>query len=110
MVKKRKKISESVDWYKRNRGVYETLAEKVASIIEDNLKLKKLDYHSVTFRAKDESSFEAKARNAKYSDPAREITDLAGTRIIAYVDSEVRVISDLVKDLIAVDADNSEDK
>ncbi len=98
----------AVRLYRNSRTTYEVLAEKVAAILEDVLKAEGYEYHSVDYRAKELDSYEKKAEG--YDDPATEIHDMAGVRIIAYVESEARLIADRVRDLFDVDPVLSEDK
>jgi putative GTP pyrophosphokinase len=83
--------------YLKVRDAYRDLAAAVSRIIEECLRYRTLKVHSVNARAKDPNSFGRKASipsdsdaNApKYRDPLREITDLAGVRIIAYFPAEL---------------------
>jgi putative GTP pyrophosphokinase len=68
------------------------LAEVVARILRESLKQRDIKTHSVQARAKDPTSFARKAAIAsdldpnvpKYTDPIKQITDLAGVRVITH--------------------------
>lgn len=105
---KRVDTDAAVKWYRERRPLYESLAEKVAAILEEVLESEGIEYHSVDKRAKEPGSFESKAQS--YDDPTTEMHDLAGIRVIAYVESEVKRIAAIVGDLFEVDPALSEDK
>lgn len=97
-------------WYQRNRVTYETLARKVEDIIKENLSQKHVQYHSITSRCKSLESYVEKAKNKNYSDPISQITDMAGVRIITYLESDVRQVADIIEELFDIDSENSLDK
>jgi putative GTP pyrophosphokinase len=71
---------------------YANLADVIARILQECLKIRGIKVHSVQHRAKDPSSFERKAaipsdvdsNVPKYRKPLEEITDLAGVRVITH--------------------------
>lgn len=95
-------------WYEENRPRFESLSHKVGEIIKENLEQK--DIHSVTDRAKDLEKFIKKARKEKYTDPINQIKDMAGARVITYLESDVAKVADVIKSLFAIDPENSLDK
>lgn len=105
---KRVDTDAAVKWYRERRPLYQSLCEKVAGIVEEVLKADGVDYHSVENRAKELDSYEKKAE--RYEDATTEIHDLAGVRVIAYVESESRRIAAKVRELFDVDTSLSEDK
>jgi len=104
------KVEEAVNWYAGRRSLYEALAGKVEEIIREVLDAEGIEYHSVSSRAKDLESFRAKAAREEYANPIEEIKDMAGIRVIAYVESEARRIADLVANLFVIDPKHSVDK
>jgi len=78
--------------YLRLQSFYADLAEVVARILRESLKRRGIKTHSVQARAKDPTSFARKAATAsdrdpnvpKYTDPTKQITDLAGVRVITH--------------------------
>jgi putative GTP pyrophosphokinase len=105
-----KNIEETIQWYRDKKALYEMLSNKVANIIIENLEQRDINYHSVTFRAKDIDSFARKAKNDKYSDPENEIKDMSGIRIITYLESEVNKIATIIEGLFEIDKANSLDQ
>lgn len=102
-------IDEAVKWYSTHRGIYEAISEKVSDIIKEVLDDEKIEYYTITKRAKKIDSFREKASNEKYNDP-KEIKDLAGIRVITYVESEARKAADIIEKLFEIDLENSIDK
>lgn len=93
---------QAVERYQSVEGLYTDFARAVYSVITTCLANNGIKVHSVDHRAKSPESFGQKAGQAadgnpgqpKYADPFREITDLAGVRVITYFPStEARVDS-----------------
>lgn len=104
------KHKDAIDWYIKNKDTYYKLAKKVESIILEILSLENLSHHIVNSRAKDVDSFKKKVETDKYHDPINQVTDLAGIRIITYVEDEVGAISKVIEETFDVDSENSLDK
>lgn len=100
----------SVDWYINNRPIYKKLAIKIQTILTEIFEMKKLSYHIITCRAKEIDSFKIKIANPKYNDPINQITDLAGIRIISYVEDELVQICKILEETFDIDKNNSLDK
>jgi len=105
-----KDIREVASWYSERRPLYKALAVKVADVLEENIKEKRVAYHSVTHRGKSLESFTDKAKRDKYTDPVNEIKDMAGVRVITYLESDVSKIAKIVEELFDVDWSNSVDQ
>lgn len=105
-----KNLTEEIDWYQKSRDFYKRLALKVELIIKDILEHADLSYHNVTSRAKDMESFVEKASKEKYNDPKNQIMDLAGIRVTAYVESDVKKICDLIEKEFKIYEEHSGDK
>nr|WP_162305441.1 hypothetical protein [Brevibacillus laterosporus] len=100
----------AIKWYQENRELYSRLALKVELTIKDILDHNKISYLSVNHRAKKIDSFTAKAYKDKYVDPLNEIMDLAGIRVIAYVESDVAKICKVIEEEFDIDRENSVNK
>ena len=89
---------------------YENLSNVVARILEECLKKRRIKVHSVQHRAKEASSFGHKAATPsetdpdapKYPDPLKQITDLAGIRVITHFPSTLSDIDRLLSDEFTV--------
>lgn len=93
------------DWKK-----YDLLGEKVGHLIGEVLNLRGLKTHAISYRAKEIDSFRKKIAKKKYPDPLKDVTDLCGVRIIAYVEDDVLKICEQLRDLFDVDEDRSINK
>ena len=96
-MERKSKIEEAVEWYTSNLPVYKKLAIRVESIIKEKLKQENINYHSVTSRAKELTEYKEKAAKEKYKDPKNEIVDMAGIRVITYLDSEAQKVAEILK-------------
>lgn len=103
-------IDSDIKLYEKNRPLYESLAIKVADVIKENLEQGNIQYHSVTSRAKPLDSFEDKAKSGKYSYPIEEIKDIAGIRVITYLESDVKRVAAIIENLFEIDKANSLDQ
>ncbi len=105
-----KAVKKAVKWFKENQDKYKKLSRKVEKIVKKLLEDKDIYYHSIENRAKSIESFRRKAKKDKYKKPLKEITDLAGVRLITLFEKDVYEISDLIKEVFKIDYENSEDK
>jgi putative GTP pyrophosphokinase len=103
------KTAAAVEWYQSQRPLYEQLAQKVEAVIREVLDDQKGQYHSITSRPKEVDSFAAKAAKEEYADPKKQIKDMAGVRVIAYVDSQAGQIAEVVEGLFDIDPEHSGD-
>jgi len=105
-----KDIDKATSWYKENQSLYKSLAGKVADILEDNIEEKQLQYHSITKREKPLESFTTKAKKEKYTDPVNQIKDMAGVRVITYLENDVSKVVEIIEGLFDIDWANSLDQ
>jgi putative GTP pyrophosphokinase len=103
-------IKNQVAWYASHEHIYKSLAEIIAATLKALLKHNKIDYVDIPHRAKAVDSFQEKIRRKKYKDPKSEMTDLAGIRVIAYIEADVAQVSKLIQSSFNVHADSSVDK
>lgn len=103
-------IEQVMSWYSENRESYQSLAIKVKNILEEILCDSNVNYLSVECRAKTLQSLKGKIvkkiqNNPRY-DP-KNINDLAGIRIITYVQSDLDLVRDLIrKNLTVIESKN----
>jgi ppGpp synthetase/RelA/SpoT-type nucleotidyltranferase/Tfp pilus assembly protein PilF len=94
--------------YATQRHRYEAFAHEVERIVTQSLKAKDVKPQAINSRAKDVTSFEEKAtkRDAegklKYTDPMKEVTDLAGVRIITFTLDDVVKVCEFVRESFGV--------
>ncbi|HEV3034034.1 MAG TPA: hypothetical protein VGX72_04515 [Solirubrobacteraceae bacterium] len=110
--------SKAVVQYVPVQGLYGEFADALRSILRVALREEQIDVQTVdrrgksvdSFRAKAEKPHEDDANRPKYIDPPAEITDLAGVRVIVFLESDVTEVSNLVRrvfdvrEMFAVDA------
>ena len=104
------KMLDYKNWYNHNRSLYEACGETVKRLIGNLLKEKRISYHSIQFRVKEEKSFLDKCRNKKYENPISQITDICGLRIITYTNHDVEKIKLIIEEEFKIDKVNSVDK
>jgi len=74
------------------------------------LQKEKIEYLNVTCRVKQFDEAVRKIGRKQYEDPAKQLTDLSGIRIVTFLESQVTAISKLIRDLFDVDNENSLDR
>lgn len=109
LKKKKITVSEAKNWYIEKKEVFYQLSKKVESIINEILIDDHIAIHAIISRAKEIDSFVKKIDNPKYTN-FHQITDLAGIRIIAYVESDLNKISKVIENYFEIDPENSMDK
>jgi len=97
-------------WLEAILPKHKMLTTAVLIIIEGLLKSNNIDYLTVIGRTKDVDSIKEKVRRKSYKHPDSQLTDISGIRIIAYFESDVNKISDLIEQAFYVDRDNSLNK
>lgn len=101
---------EVIDWYLKHKSLYSTLAKKVENIIVELIELGGHEYHVTNSREKDVESFSKKISRKEYTNPKLQMTDLAGIRIITYVESQITPIRKIIEDNFNIDWEKSSDK
>jgi putative GTP pyrophosphokinase len=102
---------ESVDtWLGRVLPRHQRLTDTAVSLIENMLDDRRIEYLSVSGRTKSEKSALEKIKRKGYSDPAKELTDLTGIRIITFFGSQVEQVCQVVREVFRIDERNSMDR
>jgi putative GTP pyrophosphokinase len=86
------------------------LTPAVVVLLKNVLSRSSIEYLSVTGRTKEIASTEAKIRLKKYTRPETQLTDLSGIRVITFLETQVKAISDLIRATFDVDEKNSLDR
>jgi putative GTP pyrophosphokinase len=76
---------------------YGKLAEEISYILENRLDQAGIEFASITFRTKTLDSFCEKVGRKKYKDPLKEITDLAGVRVVYLYTSDLAKITSIIE-------------
>jgi predicted RNase H-like nuclease/ppGpp synthetase/RelA/SpoT-type nucleotidyltranferase len=103
-------VRAAVREYAALQPVVRRAAEEFAALVTAILDDARINYLSVTGRAKGVASFAAKAARTDgngpvFADPLAEITDQIGVRVITYVQSDVDAVADLLDDQVVVHDD-----
>lgn len=98
---------ESVNWvqrYEQLRPHYQEFCDRLKKLLEDLMKPHEDDVHVIEARAKDIESFERKITrpDKQYKDPLKDVTDLAGLRIILYDTSGIEQTLGILRDEFVV--------
>lgn len=98
------------DWLQEALPQYERLAETVVSLLVSILKKKKIEYLSIDGRPKTLVSAVEKAKRKGYAKPKDQMTDLAGIRVVTFLEEQVRQVTTVIEELFEVDRQNSMDR
>ena len=96
-------------WYNKRVKMYSGIVKIAKEKIQQVLKSEAIEFPLIQGRVKSLQSFSKKIERKKYDKP-EEMTDLAGVRVVCYVPSDVKVVSDLVEAKFNVDWEKSVDK
>jgi len=97
--------------YAAVRQLYERLSNRVADLLTALVEEMNIEIHAVERRAKSVESFRDKVTRPEksYADPLRDITDLAGVRLILYYSDDVAAVKKLIAEEFDVDTVRSTD-
>ncbi len=89
-------INKIVAEYRAKLEEYDLLSEKVRSVVRAALKKHKFHYQRIANRAKDADSLERKLRSGYEASSLSDIDDLAGCRVIVYLESDIEKVGALL--------------
>ena len=96
-------------WYDENSRVYEDLSKTVSVALDSLLRDSGIEFVSITARLKEKASCVDKLKRKTYTSVS-EMTDLAGLRVITYLQSDVDRVGALLEKEFEVVANLSVDK
>lgn len=110
-----------LEWYSTHEKTYQEFAQCVLDKMLSALKERKIIYAYSTSRAKSLDSLTEKCNKKlynketesyvlKYNNPRKQITDLAGARVVCYLPQDIVPIQNVIKSLFQIDAENSMNK
>lgn len=94
-------------WVNEISPKHSNLTDSVVSILVNLLKTNNISYLTVTGRTKTKDSILEKIERKNYKDPAKQLTDFSGIRIVAYFESDISNILDLISTAFNIDEQNS---
>jgi putative GTP pyrophosphokinase len=98
------------EWLDEALAKHTRLVGVMPALLQNLLTDSNIDFLSVTGRAKDKKSTEDKIKRKGYKNPREQITDLSGFRVIVYLETDLKKVSELVRNSFDIDEDNSLDK
>ena len=101
-------INEDVEWYEKIFPNYKDFTKTVEKIIFELLRVEDVNYAILQSRVKDPKSYRNKLDTISYS--GREMKDLAGVRIVGYVQSDVEKISKIIRNDFHVNEKQTKNK
>ena len=100
---KKPKTDDYLNEYKSLKELYRDFSYTTKFILENLLRKNSFKYQAITYREKDEKSLKNKLETVKKIKSVKDIDDLAGCRIIFYLDNDVqRVIQYLRNEFVVV--------
>lgn len=100
---KKSKTDDYLNEYKPLKELYRDFSYTIKFILENLLRKSNFKYQAVTYREKSEKSLRDKLETIKKIKSVKDIDDLAGCRIIFYLDNDVqRVIQYLQNEFVVV--------
>lgn len=97
-------------WVEDALSQHKRLTPAIVGLLESILSRNSIEYLSITGRTKGSASTEEKIRRKKYTQPDVQLTDLSGIRVITFLETQVKAISDLIRATFDVDEKNSLDR
>ncbi|MCH7560393.1 MAG: tyrosine-type recombinase/integrase [Thaumarchaeota archaeon] len=95
-------IKRYLEWYKEKIPTYDDLVSESKRILKKNINLKNIHILDIIGRVKESDSFENKIRAGIHYKPEY-MHDLAGLRVICFVNSDVTKVSEIVESIFSVD-------
>jgi putative GTP pyrophosphokinase len=103
-------ISTAVDDYQKLLPTLEAFRIQLEGLLRSLLDREERPYHQIESRCKSVDSFREKVARKRYVDPAREMTDVVGLRVITFYDSDVDLVARIIQREFVLDDANTEDK
>lgn len=88
--------------YNDIRPTFERLVDEVKFVLQERLKNTEMKVSTITGRTKTPESLEEKLQRKQYLNPLKDVTDLAGVRIVCYYEPDIQKISALIKSSFVV--------
>lgn len=102
----------AVKTYASKHRLYDVFSLNLKGLVRDLIKRAQIEFHDVECRAKSLESFRKKIErpDKAYADPLREVSDLAGVRVILYYEEDVRKVCRLIEREFVIEKSQSVDK
>lgn len=94
-------------WIKNKLPFFELMSAQVSFVLENLLKQNNINYLSVDSRTKTLEGINEKIKRKSYSNPRDKLTDIAGVRVILYLEEDVEKVCSIIKETFTIDESNS---
>lgn len=94
-------------WIKNKLPFFELMSAQVSFVLENLLKQNNINYQSVDSRTKTLEGINEKIKRKSYSNPRDKLTDIAGVRVILYLEEDVEKVCSIIKETFTIDESNS---
>ena len=95
-------MNQYVEDFKRKRPLYIRLRKKIKSLLRERLSETDLKISLISSRTKTTKSLKEKIKRKNYSNPSKEIKDLAGARVVCGYENEFKEIEKIIYELFDV--------
>lgn len=95
------------NWIKSKLPFFELMSAQVSFVLENLLKQNNINYLSVDSRTKTLEGINEKIKRKSYSNPRDKLTDIAGVRVILYLEEDVEKVCSIIKETFTIDESNS---
>lgn len=103
-------LKDANKWYEKERHIYLGLVRYARPLIKNLLRASDVPFVDVYARCKTLDSYADKIRKKNYSDPVNDVTDLAGFRVVALVETDTHKIVEALKKSLKIHDELSLDK
>ena len=105
-------MNEQITNFTGLQPLFDKYANKLSDLFKELLEQQQIKFQAIEFRGKSITSFtdKVKREGKNYNDPIKEITDLAGVRIILYYLDDIDRIIEILNQEFEIDDKNSVDK
>lgn len=110
MARMKRGIRTAVSWYEGQRTLYGDLVANLRELIKSLLTAHGIPFVDVQGRAKTLESFSEKISKKTYDNPAEDVTDLAGLRVITLVESDIDRVREVLSAAFEVHPGSSVNK
>ncbi|MBH5371856.1 GTP pyrophosphokinase [Bradyrhizobium glycinis] len=97
-------------WIEETLSRHSRLTPAVVGLLKNILDRSSIEYLSISGRTKEIGSTEEKIRRKKYTQPEVQLTDLSGIRVVTFLETQVKEISDLIRATFEIDDKRSFDR
>lgn len=99
--------NEFQSWIKEKLPYFELMSSQISYVLENLLKQNGINYLSIESRTKSLDNIQEKIKRKFYKKPIEQLTDIAGIRIILYLENDVDSVCEIIRKTFDIDVKNS---